>query len=246
MANRILGTIGAALLMFGGARAARAQQCPHDAPAGTTTASRAVSLQGRLIHHDGIRSWFELRLDRPVCGRKSIEMTMLTEDWKPLQRLRGCRTRSLGTLDFSPTGYYTLDVFQEVSRVRPIGACVPRPPFPDWAKARPDRHVRRYRVDMHLDYRPGDHPIRFDIRSGSTRLQPWQAYARYEVTGSYVLYGECAEGFVLDRLWGPPAAQPRHFTEAGDPSDMAAFDPESAAAKGQTDLRLGYSCVRAR
>jgi hypothetical protein len=35
-----------------------------------------------------------------------------------------------------------------------------------------------------------------------------------------------------------------HFDEPRTPEDMAAFDPESAAAAGKTDLHLGYTCIR--
>jgi hypothetical protein len=90
---------------------------------------------------------------------------------------------------------------------------------------------------MHVDYRPGDHPIVFDVRTGKRELRPWQAYASYMLTGSYVLYGQCAEGFAVDKVFGTPAARPSHV-------DSAAFDPESAAQVGKTDLNLGYTCIR--
>ena len=101
-------------------------------------------------------------------------------------------------------------------------------------------------VDMHVNYGPGDHPVLFKVHSGGKELRPWQAYAGYSLTGAFVLYGECGEGFLVDRVYGTPEAAPSHFDEPGTEVDMAMFDPEGAAEKGTTDLRLGYTCVRKR
>ena len=90
---------------------------------------------------------------------------------------------------------------------------------------------------MHVNYEPGDHPIIFRVSSAGKELQPWQAYASYSLTGGYVLYGYCADGFVVDKVFGTPQAKPTLI-------DTALFDPESAAVSGKTDLHLGYTCVR--
>jgi len=45
-------------------------------------------------------------------------------------------------------------------------------------------------------------------------------------------------------VFGTPQANPSHFDEPRTSSDMAMFDPESAAAAGKKDLHLGYTCVR--
>ena len=149
-----------------------------------------------------------------------------------------------GTIDFSPTGYYSLDVFQDAARVKPIGTCVRQRPFPDYSN-RPDGHLRSYRVAMHVDYRPGDHPVIFRVTSGRKLLHPWQAYASYQLTGGFVLYGLCGEGFDVDRVYGPRVARSAHFDDPRGSGDMAMFDPETAARHGKTDLHLGYSCIRA-
>jgi hypothetical protein len=51
---------------------------------------------------------------------------------------------------------------------------------------------------------------------------------------------------VVDEVFGTPEANPQHFDEPRTPTDMAAFDPESAAAAGKKNLRLGYTCIRPR
>lgn len=131
-----------------------------------------------------------------------------------------------------------------MEKIGPVGQCAKQLPFPDYSKARPDKSVRKYRVELHLDYGPGDHPIIFRISNAGTELRPWQAYASYTLTGDFVLYGYCGKGFVVDEVFGTPGAKPSHFLERGEPSDAAAFDPEGAAASGKQDLHLGYTCVR--
>jgi hypothetical protein len=221
---------------------ALAQECPHTNPTGATVASEVRTLVGRLIFHDSIRKWFELKLDQPQCGQPSIQLVRIERDWTPLEVLRGCRVQSKGALDFSPTGYYSLDTYQSVDQIEPVGACARQSPFHDYSKAKPNRSIHGYRVDMQVNYRPGDHPIIFRVSSEGRILRPWQAYASYSLTGGFVLYGHCAEGFAVDKVYGTPEATPAHF----DDEPLAAFDPENAAAAGKQDLHLGYTCVRKR
>lgn len=220
-----------------------AQQCPQSNPNGASVPSATQTLEGQLIFHDGIRKWFELKLDQPQCGQTSTELIRVN-DWTPLEVLRGCRVKSTGALDFSSTGYYSLDTYQDVQKIEPVAACVRQPLFPDYSHAKPDPAIHEYRVEMHVDYGSGDHSIVFRVSSGGKELQPWQAYASYDLTGGFVLYGMCGKGFVVDTVFGTPQASPSHFTQSRDPGDMAAFDPEGAASSGKTDLHLGYTCVR--
>jgi hypothetical protein len=180
----------------------RAQECPQINPAGPAVASEVRTLVGRLIFHDGIRKWFELKLDQPQCGQPSIQLVRIERDWTPLEVLSGCQVRSKGTLDFSPTGYYSLDIYQSVGQIEPVGACARQSPFLDYSKAKPAKSIRTYRVDMYVNYRPGDHPIIFRVSSEGRTLRPWQAYASYSLTGGFVLYGHCGEGFVVDKVFG--------------------------------------------
>ena len=242
MGSRVVACSLALLLIICGATAASAQQCPRSSA--TDSASRTQTLKGRLIYHDGIRQWFELKLDKPKCGKQSVQLTAPENGWKSLQSFRGCRVASLGQIDFSPTGYYSLDLYQYVTKVRPVGACVRKPLLPDNSKAKPDVHVRSYTVHMYVDYRPGDHPIRFHVSSAGRQLRPANAYADYVLTGGYVLYGECGHGFQVDKVFGTAAARPSHFLERGESGDMAMFDPEGAAESGKRILRLGYTCIR--
>lgn len=220
------------------------QQCPQSGNNSTSTPSRVRTLEGKLIFHNGIRKWFELQLDQPQCGQASVQLTEAGKDWTSLQILRGCRVRSTGTIDFSPTGYYSLDLFQSVERIQSINPCTKQPPFPDFSGVKPDQAIRTYRVDMYLNYGTEDHPIIFSVSSAGKELKPWQAYANYWLTGGFVLYGLCGNGFVVDKVFGPPQTNPSHFTRAGDSGDRAMYDPENAAAKGLTRLHLAYTCMR--
>lgn len=241
-----LASIGFYALVFTSFVAAQAfgQECPRGSSTGLSIPSKVRSLEGQLIFHNDIRGWFELKLDKPRCGIDSIQLVSLKGKAKDLELFRGCRVRSTGTIDFSPTGYYSANVFQEVTKLEAVGKCVMQPPFPDYSSAKPDKQVRAYTVDMHIEYRPGDHPLEFHIQSAGRELRPWQAYASYMFTGGFVLYGRCTEGFVVDKVYGTPAARPTHFDDPRTPDDMADFDPESAAAAGTTDLHLGFTCVR--
>jgi len=225
---------------------ASAQECPRMNPAGPDISSGTQSLKGKLIYHDGIRQWFELRLDKPKCGQGSLQLVQLNNKSKSLEILRGCRVESTGKLGDAGTGYFSLAVYQDVRRVRPIGVCSKQRPLPNYSKYKPDRHVNAYTVHMHVDYGPGDHPVTFQVRTEAGELQPWQAYASYWMTGGYVLYGQCGEGFDVDEVFGTPAARPLHFDDPRTPADKAEFDPESAAAAGKWHLDLGYTCIRDR
>jgi hypothetical protein len=44
------------------------QQCPQSSATAADYGSVIRTLEGTLVFHDGIRKWFELRLDQPKCG----------------------------------------------------------------------------------------------------------------------------------------------------------------------------------
>jgi hypothetical protein len=224
------------------------QQCPSDLSQGNFVVLEVRTLEGRLIFHDGIRKWFELELDQPQCAESSIELFPSGDDWTPLQVLRGCRVRSKGAISVMMTGYSSLPKYQDVDHIESIGTCTPKRPFPDHSKARPDKQIRKYRVEMHIPEGSRDYPIVFRVSSAGKILHPWQAYASYDLTGGDILYGLCGKGFLIDKVFGPPEACPSHFVESKTRTseDMAAFDLERAAAAGKNDLRLGYTCVRER
>jgi hypothetical protein len=222
------------------------QACPKSSDTGPSVPSSSRNLEGQLIYHDGIRKWFELKLDKPECGEPSIQLVQNEPAATPIQILRGCRVKSQGAIYFSSTGYYSLAMYQLVEAVEPLGDCERKARFADYSAVKPDKTIRVYRVDMHVNYEPGDHPVAFRVTSVGKELRPWQAYASYWLTGGFVLYGRCGGGFVVDTVFGTHAARPTHSDEPRSSGDMAMFDPESAAQAGKRDLKLGYTCVRGR
>lgn len=113
----ILKPFGFALALVAcSAVAAVRQQCPQTGTIGLKKGSEARILEGRLVFHDAIRKWFELGLDQRQCGQTSIELVH-GGDRTPLEDLRGCRVRSRGAVDFSPTGYYSLATYQAVDEI---------------------------------------------------------------------------------------------------------------------------------
>ncbi len=219
------------------------QQCPMQSSTGADIPSITQVLRGQLIFHDALRKWFELKLDAPHCGQESVQLVTVNSS-APIETFRGCRVASNGPLEDAGTGYLSLPIYQDAQHLATIGACERKPPLPDYSHLRPVSWVRQYRVTMALYYGPGDHPIHFQVSTKGRPLSPWQAYASYDLTGSFALYGHCGKGFVVDRVFGPSRAKPQHFDEPRTPSDSAAFDPESAAAVGLRNLKLGYTCVR--
>jgi len=155
-----------------GANPAFGQECPHENSMEESIASQVRTLKGRLIFHDGIRQWFELKLDGPQCGQSSIELVQVEEKYKSLEIFRGCRVATDGAIDFSPTSYYSLDTFQDVKNIKPVGTCSRQPPFRDYSGAKPDMLIHTYRVEMLVNYRSGDHPVTFDVRGAGKKLRP--------------------------------------------------------------------------
>ena len=224
--------------------AAHSQACPRENPNGPNIESGPVTISGTVVYHNEIRQWLELHPTSPVCGNDSIQLLDGTNGPGRSDPLRGCKIVAEGTLGIPMTGYYSSDLYLSVTKITPEGDCVRQAPFPDFSRSRPAKWVRNYRVEMRLDYSARGGLIAFTIFSEGHRLTPWQAYASYDLTGSYVLYGHCAEGYVVSRVFGTPQAHAAHFDEPGTPDDMAMFDPESAAAKHITKLTLGYICRR--
>jgi hypothetical protein len=219
------------------------QQCPKSDEVADGYWSEVRTLEGNLIFHDGIRQWIELRLDHAQCGKSSIEIF----PWNSprLQALRGCRVKSTGGFGGAVSGYYTLPINQTPETIEPVGKCELKAPFPDYSGATPDKSIRAYRVEMHINIGLRDFPISVRASSSGKELRPWQAYASYFLTGGWVLYGSCAEGFIVNRVYGDQRAAPQHLESLGTPDDKATFGPPwKPIVTGEKDMRLGYTCVR--
>jgi hypothetical protein len=100
------------------------QACPKPSETGPSVLpSQVRTLEGQLLFHDDIRKWFELKLDEPQCGEASIQLIQGDGAGTPMEVLRGCRVRSRGAIDLSPTGYYSLGMYQDVQVIESVGEC---------------------------------------------------------------------------------------------------------------------------
>ena len=92
--------------------------------------SEVRTLEGQLVFHDDIRGWFELKLDEPQCGQASIQLMPGEPEGISMQVLRGCRVRSQGAIDFSSTGYFSSQMYQDVRVIESVCPCKRQAPFP--------------------------------------------------------------------------------------------------------------------
>jgi hypothetical protein len=220
-------------------RGARGQSCPKEDPAGPLIDSSPQTLSGKIVYHDEIRQWFELRLAQPVCGQTIIQLIGKDESLdRTVQTLRGCSATVQGLLGLPGTGYYSAAIYQQVDQIEPAPDCVRRLPFPDYSKLKPSKSLRLYRVSMWFDYTKQDSHVHVTIANGTHFLEPWQPYASYYLTGGFGFYGRCADGFDLVSFNGTPEAKPWLIDNA------IALDPEGAAAKHVDHIRLAFTCRR--
>jgi hypothetical protein len=91
---------------------------------------------------------------------------------------------------------------------------------------------------MRINYQARGGHIVVTAESGGKTLTPWQAYASYWLTGSFGFYAQCADGFDLASFSGTPETKPWLI------DNQIAMDPETAATKHVTQLRLDYTCRR--
>ena len=90
-------------LWFGSALLGWGQQCPQHVGSGPGVESVPETLTGSLIYHNGIRQWFELKLDTKSCEQTSLQL--VEEKGTELEQFRGCRVEATGPLSYSGTGY---------------------------------------------------------------------------------------------------------------------------------------------
>jgi hypothetical protein len=101
--------------------------------------SQVQTLSGQLIYHDGIRKWFELKLDRAQSGQVSIQLVPAGGDWTPIEVRRGCRVRTKGPTFSSPINdQYSLDTAQSVQHIESVGTCTSKPIIQVDSKGKPD------------------------------------------------------------------------------------------------------------
>ena len=98
------------------------EQCKTSADAQENQAVVQQSLRGRLVFKSGLRSWFELKLDEPYCGQKSLQLIADDQSKMPLESFRHCHVETKGAIYIPDTGYYSAEYFQAVTAIKGLGA----------------------------------------------------------------------------------------------------------------------------
>ncbi|MBT9331276.1 hypothetical protein [Paracidobacterium acidisoli] len=172
-----------------------AQSCPsqnNDAAApGTSTLNGVIR-----VHHE-LRDWIAVELTQPACGEKSIQLTFDTASASEhAASLDGCHATVRGSIDSSPTGYYSANLFIANAAIRPAAGCRPKPVRAKPPAAAPS-NLRSYQVSVTIDIAKNA-PLQgraWRTDGQKDALTPWQSYGKTSLTGGYVLYVGCREGF---------------------------------------------------
>jgi hypothetical protein len=203
---RTLMVLAAALLVT---VTVKAQTCPpQDQEHGLAEASRPSVLHGTLLVHDELRQWLGIKLDRPACGQKEVELVYSkAEGWRKAEALRGCTLTATGKLYDSPTGYYSADIAISDPILKPDPSCHAFPVKPDPYAVPIPPGVTEYQVSITVDYRSKGH-IDVRVRQSDDKrvlLKPWQAYVNNTLTGSMdVIWFDCPNDFRIQGISQTP------------------------------------------
>ncbi|MGA2966351.1 MAG: hypothetical protein ABSD64_09070 [Terriglobales bacterium] len=195
--------VGAAVLICS---AATAQTCPNRST-GSNTPNEAV-LHGTLIHHDELRQWLGLKLDRPTCDEDEIELVFSTSGrWRTADALRNCKVSVRGYLYDGATGYYSANLAIQDAKLLPDNSCSAFPVAPNPALAPRKPNLTVYEAEIVVDYRGKGHVdvVVWANQQKKDRLTPWQAYVDYMLTGSRdVMWFGCADEFIVKKISQTP------------------------------------------
>jgi len=225
-----------------GASAVSAQACPTEDNNGVEPL-HPVTLHGRIIYHDALRQWFGFRPDKPICGQTEVQISanpgqivrLSNGRHARMEELRNCMASVTGPLFITPTGYYSSALEQVLGYIHPDRSCVRQSRFPDPSHAIPDPRIRSYHVTYAVSHR-GEGSIHPTVTQGGRQLKPWEAYTHSWLTGSFVLYGYCANSYEISHISGSPEANPDRFYE------MAAIDADPE--KKVEPILMTFTCTR--
>jgi hypothetical protein len=205
---------------------ANAQECPTKDTHSFGEASRPSVLHGTLLLHDELRQWLGIKLDRPACGQKEVQLVFSKdEERRATEALRGCAVTATGKLYDSPTGYYSADMAILDATLKPDPSCraLLVELNPHAVTVLPT--VTRYQASISVDYRGKGH---VDVKvwqddGKSGLLAPWQAYVNYTLTGSMdVIWFGCQEDFLIQDITQTPGSPTGIFE--GEPTGTSLQD----------------------
>jgi len=236
--SKTLPAFFAALLLSG---LTAAQTCPGRSPQGFEDASQAVTANGILKLHLGLRAWLEFAPQKPICGVNSFQVTFEnTNEYRRLNSYRNCRAKVTGKIYAGMTAYYETEFAIGASDVRVEPPCKLAAIPPDSAKAVIPVGISRYYVALRVSYR-GEGRLEKQVWKDEARTQPLSPVEAFIHTGfngsKDILWTSCADGFVLGQIVKSPG---RLKLPTEDPNLIGlTFDPDN-----EKESRVTLSCVR--
>ena len=175
-----------------------AQNCPVRGERGPAEASTASTLHGTIAHHDELREWLGLKLERPACGQDEIQLVF--SDMKAqrnAETFQGCAVSVSGKLFDVPTGYYSAEIAISDPTLESDSSCHPFPVKPDPTIVPIPTDLKSFHASITVDYRGRGHTeVRVWRSAKNEVLQPWQSFVYYQLTGGQdVLWFSCHDGF---------------------------------------------------
>ncbi|HTV07073.1 MAG TPA: hypothetical protein VME86_17015 [Acidobacteriaceae bacterium] len=211
------------------------QKCPDE------TTQVPATITGTLEYHPGAYAWYGVRLAQPVCGQPVIQAELDDRaEFREAHRYIGCKVTVTGDLFQPDTGYWSVPLGIADAHLRPVAACKPGQPLPDYSAIPIPASLHRYKVTAAFD--PGTLTFSAqatDLASGKP-LTPWQTYATDLGNAARDLQRMfCANGFL--------ASDPRDIHN--QPSLQANVDPDSpqdieVAIPSQATVHLSFTCTR--
>ena len=151
-----------------------------------------------------VKNMERLSLDKPACGEDEMQLVFLEpKHWREADALRECNVTVIGTLFYSPTGYYSADMAVTDAMVAPDVSCKPFPVKYDPSLAPRKANITIFVAEIAVDYRnKGRVRVRvWENEQRKSELTPWQPYVHYMLTGSQdVMWFGCADGFEITRI----------------------------------------------
>ncbi len=180
---------------------ARAQSCPPDD--GSLRPGKTTTVSGTIRYHNELRQWIGLELASTVCSQREFQLIFVKDSqahYRQTESLSGCKATVTGEIEWSPTGYYSAEMYIADGRIESDASCHTVPVAPDPSKASILPGVKSYKSTITIDLSQPKKPMvgkawRTDGRQGE--LQPWQAYADLFLTGGEVVWAGCRGDFQL-------------------------------------------------
>ncbi len=216
---------------------AQPQKCPAD-----NSTDVPATITGALEYHPGVYAWYGARPAQPVCGQSVIQLGFDdSTQFRDAHRFVGCTVTVTGNLFQPVTGFWSVPLGITDAHLRPVAACKPGQPLPDYSAIPIPASLHRYKVTAAFDPTTLTFSAQTTDATSGKPLTPWQTYATDLGNGARDLQRMfCANGF--------HASDPRDTHN--QPDLQANVDPDFPAAievalpDTTTTVKLSFTCTR--